>query len=204
MKIIPVGNQSFGANTYLIAEDHQAYVVDPSVSVSAILSAAADADVSLLGILLTHGHFDHVLSLDTLRDATGLSAYLHSEDAPMLSDGRKNAHYTFFGMDRVFRKAEYDLSHGQRLPLGGTEITLLHTPGHSPGSCCFLCGEHLITGDTLFADSYGRCDLWGGSDAMLAGSLRVLRTLDGSLTIHPGHGPAERLSDALDNVAYLL
>ncbi len=204
MNVIPVGTESFGANTYLIANGQDAYVVDPAGSVSAILTAATAEDVTLRGILLTHGHFDHLLSLDTLRAATGLPAYLHDEDVPMLSDGRKNAFYTFFGQDRRFGEAEHRLYEGQRLPLGGQEITVLHTPGHSPGSCCFLCGSQLITGDTLFADSYGRCDLWGGSDATLADSLRRLRTLDPHLTIYPGHGPSERLRDALDYVAYLL
>lgn len=202
--IRPVCQESFGANTYLLISDRHAYVVDPAVSVSAILKAAGEENAQIEGILLTHGHFDHILSLDTLRAATGLPASIHEEDAVMLTDGRKNAFYDFYHQERAFGAAERLLWEGDVIPLGKDEITVLHTPGHTPGSVCYLCGDSLVTGDTLFADTIGRCDLWGGSDAQMARSLERLRTLPASLRIYPGHGPDARLGDALDNAAYYL
>ena len=204
MKIVPICAESFGANTYLIVSGRSAFVVDPAVSVQAILSAAGREEALLEGILLTHGHFDHVLSLDTLRDAFPIPAYIHVEDRILLTDGSKNAFSTFFGRERVWRPAEQGLVGGQVIPLGDESITVLHTPGHTMGSVCYLCGDFLITGDTLFAEGYGRCDLWGGSLDLMRASLESLRNLPKDLTIYPGHGASYRLSHALDNVSYFL
>ena len=204
MKIVPICAESFGANTYLIVSGRSALVVDPAVSVQAILSACQAEDASLEGILLTHGHFDHILSLDTLRDTLPIPAYIHEADRVMLIDGTKNAFSTFFGKERVWRPAEHGLTGGQSIPLGDEVITVLHTPGHTPGSVCYRCGDLLITGDTLFAEGYGRCDLWAGSLDLMRDSLTTLRFLPSNLTIYPGHGASYRLSHALDNVSYLL
>ena len=202
LRIRPVCEASFGANTYLLISDRQALVIDPAVSVSAILEAASEENVSLEGILLTHGHFDHVIALDTLRAATKLPARIHEKDAILLIDGKKNGFYEFYHQERTFGAAEQLLRDKDTIPLGEDEITVLHTPGHTPGSVCYLCGDSLVTGDTLFADTIGRCDLWGGSSVQMSDSLTFLRTLDPSLRIYPGHGPTARLGDALDCAAY--
>lgn len=204
MKIVPVGTESFGANTYLIVSGSHALIVDPAVTAGKILEAVRAEDAVPEGVLLTHGHFDHVLSLDSLRAAYPLEASIHEADAELLTDGKKNAFYDFFRQERRFGAAEHLLGDRDVLPLGDEKICVLHTPGHTPGSVCYLCGDSLLTGDTLFADSFGRCDLWGGSDAQMSASLASLRTLNPNLTIYPGHGPSARLSHALDNVAYLI
>ena len=202
LRIRPVCEQSFGANTYLLISDHSALVVDPAISVGAILEAASAEEARLEGILLTHGHFDHILSIDTLRSATGVDAMIHEADGMMLTDGRKNAFYDFYRQERRFGAAERLLRGGDVISLGTDKITVLHTPGHTQGSVCYHCGEFLLTGDTLFADNIGRCDLWGGSEAQMAESLRFLRTLPQNLTIYPGHGPSALLGEALDLSAY--
>ena len=204
MRIVTVKPDSFGANTYLLISGNEALVVDPSVSVSSIQRSALQEGAEISGILLTHGHFDHIISLDTLRDATGVDAYIHERDAEMLSDGEKNAFYTFFGRDRSYRPAERLLTDRSVIRLGDEEIRVIHTPGHTPGSLCYLCGDHLITGDTLFAQSYGRCDLWGGDIQLMRSSLERLSHLPKSTIIYPGHGESARLCDALDTVAYLI
>ena len=122
----------------------------------------------------------------------------------MLTDGTKNAFYELFKKERTYRPAEILLHDGEKIALGEDQIAVLHTPGHTPGSVCYLCGDALITGDTLFADTIGRCDLWGGSEAQMANSLARLRTLEPTLRIYPGHGNDERLSYALDSAAYFL
>ena len=204
MKIIPICPTSFASNSYLLISDGAALVVDPSVSAEAILRTAKEQNAEIQGILLTHGHFDHILSLDVLREKLSIPTAIHEHDAVMLTDGRKNAFYDFFGKERVFRAAEQLLSEGDTIPLGSETITVLHTPGHTGGSVCYLIGNDLITGDTLFSNTYGRCDLWSGSDEEMRNSLLRLRTLSPDLTIYPGHGDAARLGDALDEVAYLL
>ena len=202
MNIKTVCPYSFGANTYIIFSGHHAFAVDPSASVEAIMSAVVEEGAVLEGILLTHGHFDHTISLDTLRRATAVEAYIHESDAVMLTDGKKNAFYTFYGKECIHAPAEHTLVDGQVLTLGNEEIKVIHTPGHSEGSVCFDCGSFLVTGDTLFAESIGRCDLWSGSEALMQSSLELLRTLPPSLMIYPGHGAPSKLGSALDNAAY--
>lgn len=204
MRVVPVASPSFGSNTYLIVSDGHAFVVDPSVSSAAVFSAADAEGASLDGILLTHGHFDHILSMDILRDAANIPVMIHEDDAELLADGKKNAFYTFFGKERTFRPADCLLKDGDELVLGGKTVRVLHTPGHTRGSCCYLCGEHLVTGDTVFAEGFGRYDLYGGSESTLRQSLSALRSLDARLRIYPGHGPHAFLGDALDTVAYFL
>ena len=204
MKVIPICPASFSSNTYLIVADNAALVVDPSVSAEAILRVAKEQNVKIQGILLTHGHFDHILSLDVLRETLSIPAAIHEHDAVMLTDGRKNAFYDFFGKERAFGAAEQLLTEGDTISLCDETITVLHTPGHTGGSLCYLAGDALITGDTLFSNTYGRCDLWSGNEAEMQRSLERLRTLPKDLTIYPGHGETARLGDALDEVAYLL
>ena len=202
MEVISIMPRSFASNCYLICDSGHAIVVDPSVSEENIIKALAERDLTLDAIMLTHGHFDHILSLDSLRAKTGAPTYIHKDDAEMLSDGDKNAFKTFFGKDRAFGNAERTFEDGDVIPLGSGEVKIISTPGHTRGSSCFLCGDSLISGDTLFADSYGRCDLYGGDIRALRASLKMLRTLDGGLTVYSGHGRAEKLSRALDNVIY--
>lgn len=204
MKIIPICTESLGSNTYLIVSGAHALVVDPSVSVSAILDVVHAEDANLEGILLTHGHFDHMLSLDPLREARGIPAYIHEDDAELLTDGKKNAFYTFFGTERTWKPADVLLKNGQTIALGDEKIRVIHTPGHTQGSVCYLCGDVLVSGDTIFSEGYGRYDLWGGDEAILQRSLASLRSLDGTLTIYPGHGAPEKLQNALRIISYFI
>lgn len=207
MKIICVCPSSFAANTYLIVSNGKAIVVDPSVSVTAIERSLCEQKADLCGILLTHGHFDHTISVDTLRDKYQIPLMIHEADAPMLTNGKINGFYDFYGQECVRRPAQELFQNNDLIPIGNESIRVISTPGHSPGSSCFLCShdngsKFLITGDTLFSNTIGRCDLWGGSDRVMVESLKLLRTLDGSMTIYPGHGPSHNLSAALENALY--
>ena len=204
MKIINIAEKSWTSNCYALISDTHAIIVDPSVSCDAILGVLEKEGAKLCGIILTHGHFDHIMSLDTLRQKTGAPAMIHELDDEMLTDGHKNAFLDFFGVDKQFSPAERLLRDGDVIELGDEKITVIHTPGHTKGSSCFLTGDALITGDTVFADGYGRCDLYGGDIMKMRGSLKRLRDLEPSLTIYPGHGAENRLGAALDNTAYLI
>lgn len=198
MKIRSISPDSFASNCYLVIEGGQAMVVDPSVSLRAIQSALDAEGATLCGILLTHGHFDHILTLDELRDAyPDAPVYLHAADAELLADGEKNAFALFMGQDRTWRPADHLLTDGEIILLGDARIRVRHTPGHTRGSVCYLCGDDLITGDTLFAQGFGRYDLYGGDYASLCRSLRSLTELSPTLRIHPGHGMSATLGDAL-------
>lgn len=200
MRLITLTPNSFASNCYLVEHDGHAFLVDPSASTERMLSALADAGAVCDGILLTHGHFDHMLSLDELRQALpGTPTYIHEDDAENLSDGEKNAFSTFFGQPRAWKAADRELHDGDVLPLGSASLQVLHTPGHTKGSCCFLSsdGQFLLSGDTLFADGYGRYDLYGGDRRALAASLQRLSALSPTLTLASGHGPSTTLAHAV-------
>ncbi len=201
MHIVNLFPGSFGSNCYLIEDSGHALIVDPSAAASSILKRLQNDGCVPDAILLTHGHFDHIMSVDTLRDAVpGLKVYIHEADAPMLTDGDKNGFSFFFHRERIWRAADEHLYDGQILTVGNTRLEVIHTPGHSPGSVCFLCAEAgiLLTGDTLFADNIGRYDLWQASFHALHASIQALGALNGALTIYPGHGDTESLSHALN------
>lgn len=200
MKILNVCEGSWSSNCYALISGNHALVIDPSASAKAILEVLEREGATLDGILLTHGHFDHILSLDTLRDKTGAPAYIHQEDAIMLTDGKKNAFFELFGRERVYRAAEALMSDGDRISLGDEVLTVYHTPGHTHGSVCFLSEGLIFSGDTIFAETYGRCDLWNGDIEKMRNSLHKISMLDRALTLYPGHGKACLLSEALDNL----
>ena len=196
---------SWGSNCYLLTAGGHAALVDPSADAETLINAIREHNAVLDLILLTHGHFDHIISIDTLRKFTDAPVMSHADDAEMLLDARKNAFYTFFRMERTYRAADRLLQNGETLLLGDQTIEVMHTPGHSKGSVCYLCnGEFFLTGDTLFDEGYGRCDLWGGNAQQLAASLASLRQYPQQLPIYPGHGAPARLGIALDLAAYQL
>ncbi len=191
---------SWGSNCYLLLQNGHAFVVDPSADAKTILSAVHQSGAVLDGILLTHGHFDHIISIDTLRDlCPGCPVYIHADDMDFPQNADKNAFSAFFPMERTWRRPDKVLQDGDVLTLGGQSIRVLHTPGHTPGSICLLCHqEFLLTGDTLFASGVGRCDLYGGSLEQLRQSLHQLRELPASLPIEPGHGASCSLGEAFE------
>lgn len=201
MEIINLFPGSFASNCYLLLANGEAAIVDPSATVATLLDELERHNARLRYILLTHGHFDHILTLDELRKRTHVPAYIHESDAEMLTDAQKNAFRYFFGTERIWHPCEHTFKDGDRLTLDGEEICVIHTPGHSRGSVCYLCNrQFLITGDTLFDGSFGRCDLWGGDMQALLASLSSLLSLDGALPIYPGHGGTATLHAALDTL----
>ncbi len=192
---------SWGSNCFLLINGTHAAIVDPSACAERILDEVKTEGAQLEAILLTHGHFDHTVSMDTLREKTGIPAMIHEKDAELPSDSRKNGFYTFFQMERAHRAPDRTFADGDVLMLGDEEIRVIHTPGHTEGSVCFLCNrELLLTGDTLFDGNVGRTDLYGGDEVKLYASLKRLRGLDKDLTIYPGHGAPSTLGLALDLV----
>ena len=202
MNIYTLIPKTFGSNCYiLISEDH-ATVIDPSVDAREIIRFLENRCAVLDKIILTHGHFDHIESIDTLRGEASAPVYIHKDDNEMLADGEKNAYAFFFGNDRSWKKADVLLEDGDEISIGNEKLKVISTPGHSKGSVCLLGDGFMITGDTLFANGYGRYDLHGGDADTLASSLSHLRQFDKNLTIYPGHGGTAKLGHALDNIYY--
>ena len=192
---------SWGSNCYLLISGGFAAVVDPSADAQTILSAIKAEGATLRYILLTHGHFDHIVSIDSLRRETGAPVMIHESELDFPCDSHKNAFYEIFFMERTYGRPEEGLVHGQRLVLGEETIEVIHTPGHTCGSVCYLCNDQfLITGDTLFDGGYGRFDLFSGNAHDLMRSLEALKERPGHLPIYPGHGDSTTLENALNKL----
>ena len=194
--------KSFGSNCYILISDGHAAVIDPSIDTHEITTYLKNNQATLDKIILTHGHFDHIESIDSLRETVSVPVYIHKDDNEMLTDGFKNAHALFFGVNRHWNSADILLSDGDEITIGAEKLKVISTPGHSKGSICLLGDGFMITGDTLFANGYGRYDLHGGDADALSNSLSLLRKFNKDLTIYPGHGGTAKLGQALDNVLY--
>lgn len=197
MEILTLTPVSFESNSYLLCERREAILVDAGADAEKVSAALAKEGLALRAIVLTHGHFDHVLSVDLLREQYGVPVMIHEADAELLGDGEKNAFATFFGRPRAWRPADRTLREGDEISLGGKTLTVLHTPGHTRGSVCLLGDGVLLSGDTLFASGYGRYDLYGGDENALKASLTRLASLPADTVIYPGHGGTSTLENAL-------
>ena len=144
MQIISIIPKTFSSNTYILKSKASAFVVDPSVAVDTIENTLEENGLTIKGILLTHGHFDHTTSIDTLRERFKVPTYIHSADACMLTDGHLNGFYTFFNRDCIHKPADLLFTDGEKIQLADEYITVMHTPGHSKGSSCFIMNVYFL------------------------------------------------------------
>ena len=176
---------SYQTNCYIIHEEASktCCVIDPGYDADRILDKLDALGLTLEAILLTHGHFDHVGAVKELAAETQCQVYICTEELsmpPMLTAGQLYYTNTY--------------TEGSRITLAGLDITVLHTPGHTPGSVCLLTGNTLFSGDTLFAGSCGRTDLPGGSWSDILKSLRRLAAMEGNFWVYPGHAESTTLA----------
>ncbi len=158
-------------------------VIDPGAEADKIRQATQGRMIE--AILLTHGHFDHIIAAQALMEE-GTQLVIHRLDAPMLRDPQENVSW-MIRCPVIAPEATMTVTEGSQLHFAGLDFTVLHTPGHTRGSVCYLTGEHLFTGDTMFHYGCGRTDLPGGSDADMHASLQRLYPLAQKYHIHPGH-----------------
>ena len=184
-------------NTYLIVcpATRDAAVVDVGFEPEAVIRELRAQHLVTRYLLNTHAHYDHAAGMAEVQRACEASYWLHPADLPLLE--RLSEQGAMFGFPPVARPAEVQaLSDRQALPLGDETLTVIHTPGHSPGGVCFHWNGELWAGDTLFAGSVGRTDLPGGSFSQLAHAIRDrLFPLGDGVRVHPGHGPATTLGE---------
>ena len=204
MEIISLPTVGFTSNCYIVHNGNEAFVVDPSISEKKIIKALDERNLKLKGILLTHGHFDHIWRAQELRNETGAPLYIHELDNEMLTDADKNAYRTFTGNDFTIEKADVLLNDGDVLCFGDEKITVLHTPGHTKGSVCYDTGDSLLSGDTIFAEGFGRCDLYGGDMNALKISIQRLSEIakNENRWLYSGHGERSTLSQAIERLKY--
>ena len=152
-------------------------MVDPAWEVDRILKIAQADDMKVVGGLATHHHNDHTNGIGDLAGRANCPVYVHKDDIPYLKN---------------FKNEIKPVDAGAKLEVGDITITFIHTPGHTPGSQCFLVNDRLVSGDTLFINACGRCDMPGGSAEQMYESLQLLGKLDENTILFPGHNYADQ------------
>ncbi len=194
--------------TYLIGDPvkREVFIVDPAWQIDTIFSIAQKENLTITGALVTHGHFDHCNGVEDLLERKNVPIYVNKEEIRFLDSIGPRADQLFGSFPKESLKA---VSSGDKVKIGDVELTLIHTPGHTPGSQCFLLNNNLLTGDTLFVRGCGRCDLPGGDPKQMYESLtqKLLKLPDDTVVL-PGHfyseEPTSRMKEEKTKNPYLI
>lgn len=204
MKILTFILGSVRTNSFICIDpvSSKCVVIDPGCDGEGIYKKIADRNLTLEYILLTHGHFDHIMAAKVIKEKTGAKIAIHAFDNEMLTDPMLSYAMQFAGSNFNCGNADILLGDGDVINCANMQFKVIHTPGHTKGSCVFVTEGSIFTGDTLFAGDVGRTDLHGGSEAVLKASLNKLFSLPGDYRIYPGHGNFSYLSKERENFGY--
>ncbi len=184
-------------NCYILKSGAELAVIDPGGDAEMILDKANELGGTVKYVIDTHGHIDHIAANREVTDATGAELLIHELDAGLLAHPDRNLS-SLMGMRLTSPAPNRLLKEGDKVVVGEDEMTVLHTPGHTPGGICLLASDYAFTGDTLFVDSIGRVDFPGGSEQQIMASLARLQTvLRKDTEIYPGHGEPGTFGRAL-------
>ena len=201
-QVFPIHCGPIGTASYIIANGHRALVVDPA-DARVIIDALEQRDLRCEAILLTHGHFDHIMGVEGVRTQYDCPVLIGEKDALMLKDAMLNCSMGCFGYPVQVSPAEKTVKEGDRLEYAGLTFTVMETPGHSEGGVCYVFDGCVFAGDTLFYLGIGRTDLFGGDMKKLRASIRRLYTLDGATVVYPGHSEPTTIAFEAENNPYV-
>jgi glyoxylase-like metal-dependent hydrolase (beta-lactamase superfamily II) len=190
------------ANCYFLIEGQDCLVIDPADDASFILEEIQRQQLNLVGMLATHGHFDHVMATGEIQQSIDLPLLIHKEDNFLIKRLEQTTEH-FLGYKPII----LPINNLENFPLSprlrwASKLKILHTPGHTPGSCCFYFKEDnaLFTGDTLFKEGIGRTDLSYSSKEDLKISLKRIFDLPRETIVYPGHGEDTILEDEVETI----
>lgn len=188
---------SLSNNNYVVIDEgsREAILIDCSGKIDDILAYIEQQGANLKYILLTHGHFDHILGLNQLSNALVQKAYVHKDDKFLLDNINDFMDFIHFH-HVVAPKINHFLDENTDLSLGKDPIQIISTPGHTPGCVCFLIQNYLFSGDTMFYQNHGRTDLPQSDEKKMQDSLqKLLINLPEDTNVLPGHGPQTTIRD---------
>jgi len=192
MKITVYENGPFMVNTYLVENEelNTSIVIDPGYDIAGLIDEIKTKRSRLAAVVCTHGHIDHISGVAAFTGEFNVPFYINELERGLLE--RAPTHARMFGVPDPGVPLEFEnLQASGELALGGMTFTLLHTPGHSPGSISLYGDNAVFSGDALFNMSIGRTDLPGGDYSLLIGSIKEkIFSLPGDTVVLPGHGPS--------------
>ena len=195
MKVHSLVVGELGVNCYIVAceKTKEAIVIDPGDAPDRILQYIEAEHLNIKYVVNTHGHADHIGANDAIVEVTGAALKIHEDDLVMLGDAKKNLS-AFHGLPVLSQTKAQVLHEGDQILFGEEKLEVLHIPGHSPGGICLAGRQILFSGDSLFAESVGRCDFPGGSMTDLIYNIKTkLMVLDDDTIVYPGHGPRTKI-----------
>ena len=197
---------TFGVNCYIIENSSSDCVlIDAPAGAEYILSEIEKRGLKLKKILLTHGHCDHIETAAEISEKTGAEVYIHEADMKKLSNPNTNL-TAYFGLPPVAAAENaVAVSGGDIISEGELEFKVLHTPGHTSGSVCYIMGDNMFCGDTLFRRSMGRTDMPDGDDDVMLGTLAMLYDFDKDVDykLFSGHGEMTSMTEERANNPYM-
>lgn len=202
MKIKRFISETFEANCYLIISNGEGIVVDPCVDIKQLTK---NENINITSVFITHGHFDHILRLDSYLNNSNITFYMHQKCISKLKNPMKNCSYF------IKEKISFDIDLGkvyfvkdnEEININGNIFKILYTPGHSDCSISIMIEDNIFTGDTIFKSSVGRTDLYSGSESQLNKSLDIYKSIKNNYTLYPGHEEATTLEVEKGNNNFL-
>ena len=200
----PVGYMA--TNCYLVTDTQtdECFIVDPGTYDASLKKLLQDVkEGKLRYILLTHGHFDHIMGVFNVQKNYGGKIVIHEKDADCFVDEEKSLISNFGSGAKLPKKADILVKDGDTLPFADGRIEVMHTPGHTEGSVCYLIGDKIFSGDTLFYGSVGRTDFKSGSFEDIIKSVKRIASLEGDRKVYPGHNMLTTLDNERKHNVYL-
>ncbi len=200
MEIYVVGGGILAANAYLIAEHAGApgVLIDAGCGIPSLTKEVEKHTDGIAAVLLTHGHFDHIMALEKIKEIYNPKIYIHENDADMLMDASENMSDRFIRKPLNLDKADVKFKDGDEIGVAGLNFKVFHTPGHTMGSSIFMIDSYAFSGDTLFKGSIGRFDFPHSDFESLVSSLeRIKKEIPKETIIYPGHGKKTTMAEEL-------
>lgn len=192
-------------NNYLLIDEKtkDAILIDCTEESENIENAIKESGANLKYILLTHGHFDHIMGVNHFRKKYGAKAFIHEADKPLIAD-MNNFLKKYMMEQGEIQQMDGTLVDGDSFRFGDKEVFVIHTPGHTKGGVCYLVDDKLFSGDTIFLESVGRTDLDGGNFEQLKESIvNKVFTLADNIEIYPGHGSKTTIKHEKENNRFM-
>lgn len=198
INITKYASKNMDVNTYILAKENKALVIDPGFNGQAIITHLKNYNLQLIAVVLTHGHYDHIKDLKMIADEK-TPVYIHEDEKDFLYDPNLNLSVMFRDDFILSKNIEVvTIVENETIDFVKEKLNVIHLPGHTKGSIGLIYNQHFFSGDSLFFDSIGRTDLPTGNMGKIYSSLKkIKKILSKNSIVYPGHGKGGRLSDIL-------